>query len=217
MPPTGRSSPKRWDARIPRRPGTRGSHKPSATPRVWLLGAIYFAIVCGIYIISFWLPSLIKQAGVADPLKIGLLTAIPYAIAIVVMIAVNASGDRLRERRWHTLVPAVACGLGLALTAYAGTNLLIAMVGLTIAAAGASAAQASFWCIPPAFLGGAAAAAGIALVNSLGNIAGFASTSLVGWMTGLTHSSTAALYFFAVIVGCGGVLILAIPARLADG
>jgi sugar phosphate permease len=184
--------------------------------RVWLLGVVYFAIVCGIYIISFWLPSLIKQAGVSDPFEIGLLTAIPYIAAIIAMITVNVSADRMRERRWHTLLPALAAAVGLVLTALAGTTTILAMVGLTIAAAGASSAQASFWCLPAAFLGGAAAAAGIALVNSLGNIAGFVSTFLVGWMTELTHSSASALYFFGAIVTLGGVLILAIPAHLVN-
>ena len=184
--------------------------------RVWLLSVIYFTIVCGIYIISFWLPSLIKQAGVADPLTIGFLTAVPYIVAIVAMIAVNISGDRLRERRWHTLLPALVCGAGLALTAFAGTNLLLAMLGLTLAAAGASTAQAAFWCLPSTFLGGAAAAAGIALINSVGNIAGFVSNFFVGWMTDLTGTSQSALYLFGAIVVVGAVMILSVPARLVN-
>ena len=184
--------------------------------RVWLLSAIYFTIVCGIYIISFWLPSLIKQAGVADPLTIGLLTAVPYIVAIVAMIAVNSSGDRRRERRWHTLLPAVVCGLGLAVTAFAGTNVTLAMLGLTLAAAGSSTAQAAFWCLPSTFLGGAAAAAGIALINSIGNIAGFVSNFLVGWMTDLTGTSQSALYLFGAIVMVGALGILTVPARLVN-
>ena len=184
--------------------------------KVWLLGAIYFGIVCGIYIVSFFLPTLIKQTGVTDPLDIGLLTAIPYLVAIAVMLAATASSDRRRERRWHMLAAAAACGLGLAVTAAAGHSTVFVLVGMSIAAAGAAAAQATFWCIPPAFLAGAAAAAGIALVNSLGNIAGFVATFMVGWMTSLTHSSASALYLFAAIVAAGGLLVLAIPARVAD-
>ena len=184
--------------------------------RVWLLGLIYFCIASGIYIVSFWLPTIIKGSGVADPLQIGLLTAIPYAAAIVAMIAANTNSDRLRERRWHTLVPCIVTALGLAVTASATGNTVLAMIGLTLAAAGASSAQAAFWTLPAAFLGGAAAAAGIALVNSLGNVAGFASTYVVGWMTDLTRSTSASLYLFAAILAIGGILVLAIPGRLVN-
>ena len=172
--------------------------------------------MCGIYIISFWLPSLIKQTGVADAFTIGLLSAVPYIAAIIAMIAVNASGDRLRERRWHTLLPALVCGAGLALAAFAKSNVVLAMVGLTLAAAGGSSSQASFWCLPAAFLGGAAAAAGIALINSVGNIAGFVSNFFVGWMTDLTGSSQSALYLFGAIVAIGGLFVLAVPGRLVN-
>jgi D-galactonate transporter len=194
------------------------SHLSAAfkTGRVWLLGLIYFCVASGIYIISFWLPTIIKQTGVADPLEIGLLTAVPYTAAIVAMILVTSSADRLRERRWHTLVPCMVTATGLAVTALAGSNTLLAMIGLILATAGASSAQAAFWSLPAAFLGGAAAAAGIALVNSLGNIAGFASTFLVGWMTDLTHSTSASLYLFAGLLAAGGLLILAIPGRLVN-
>jgi len=194
------------------------SHLSAAfkTGRVWLLGLIYFCVASGIYIISFWLPSIIKQTGVADPFQIGLLTSIPYIVAIGAMIAVNISADRLRERRWHTVVPCLVTALGLAMTAAAGGNTLLAMIGLILATAGASSAQAAFWSLPAAFLGGAAAAAGIALVNSLGNIAGFASTFLVGWMTDLTHSTAASLYLFAGLLAIGGALVLTIPARLVN-
>ena len=194
------------------------SHLSAAfkTGRVWLLGLIYFCLASGIYIISFWLPTLIKQTGVADPLQIGLLTAVPYVAAIIAMITVNSHADRARERRWHTLVPAMVTAGGLILTAWAGNNTLLAMAGLVLATAGASTAQSSFWTFPAAFLGGAAAAAGIALINSLGNIAGFASTFLVGWMTDLTHSTASSLYLFAALIAVGGALILTIPAHLVD-
>src|SRR3984957_11612901 len=167
---------------------------------VWLLGLIYFCVASGIYIISFWLPTIIKGSGVADPLQIGLLTAIPYIAAIVAMLLVNMDADRTRERRWHVIVPALVTALGLAVTAFSGTHTLFAMIGLVLAAAGASSAQSAFWTLPAAFLGGAAAAAGIALVNALGNISGFASTFIVGWMTDLTHSNVTSLYLFAGIV-----------------
>jgi MFS family permease len=186
------------------------------TPRVWLLAAAYFCIASGIYIVSFWVPTIIKQTGVKDPLTIGFLTAIPYIAAVIAMVTVCSHGDRTKERRWHTAAPAAVCAIGLLLTAGATGSTLIALIGLTLAAAGASTAQASFWTLPATFLGGAAAAAGIALVNSVGNIAGFASTYLVGWLADLTHSNVASLYLFGALVLVGAGLVLMIPASVVN-
>ena len=183
------------------------------TGRVWLLGVIYFAIASGIYIISFWVPTIIKQTGVADPLYIGLLTAVPYIVAIVAMVLTNSHADRVRERRWHTVIPTLLTAAGLVVTALSTHNTLIAMAGLTLAAAGASTCQSSFWTFPANLLAGAAAAAGIALINSVGNIGGFASTFVVGWLTDLTHSTSASLYLFAGLLVVSALLLLTIPAR----
>lgn len=194
------------------------SHLSAAfkTPRVWLLGLIYFGIVSGIYLNSFWVPTIIKQAGVADPFRIGLLTAGLYAVAIVAMIALNSSADRMRERRWHTIIPCLVTAAGFAITAWAPGNATVALAGLVLAVAGASAAQAAFWSLPAAFLGGAAAAAGIALVNALGNLAGFTTNNIVGWLGALTHSNAASLTLFAAVMAASGLLILAVPARLVN-
>jgi len=186
------------------------------SPRVWLLGLAYFCIASAIYIASFWMPTLIKQLGVSDPLQIGWLTTIPYSVAIVAMVLNNASADRHRERRWHTAIPCLFTAAGLALCATPDYGLVIAMMALTLAAAGASTAQASFWSLPSTFLTGAAAAAGIALVNSLGNIAGMASTSLVGWLTDLTGSPSSSLYLFAALLVAGAVIVLRLPASVVN-
>jgi D-galactonate transporter len=184
--------------------------------RVWMLGVAYFCIASAIYIASFWMPTLIKQLGVSDPLQIGWLTTIPYSVAIVAMVLTNVSADRLRERRWHTAIPCLLTAAGLALCATPDYGLVVAMMALTLAAAGASAAQASFWSLPPSFLTGAAAAAGIALVNSLGNIAGMASTSLVGWLTDVTGSPSSSLYLFAVLLVAGALMVLRLPASVVN-
>jgi D-galactonate transporter len=184
--------------------------------RVWLLGVIYFAIASGIYIISFWVPTIIKQTGVTDPLHIGLLTAVPYIVAIVAMVLTNSHADRMRERRWHTVIPTLLTAAGLAVTALAAHNTVIAMAGLTLAAAGASSCQSSFWTLPANLLAGAAAAAGIALINSVGNIGGFASTFVVGWLTDLTHSTSASLYLFAGLLVVAALLLLTIPKSVIN-
>jgi D-galactonate transporter len=184
--------------------------------RVWLLGVAYFSVASSIYISSFWMPTLIKQLGIDNPVQIGWLTTIPYVAAIVAMIIVNISADKRAERRWHTAIPCFIAALGLVISGTPGLGIVITMFGLTLAAAGASTSQASFWSLPPMFLTGAAAAAGIALVNSLGNIAGMASTGLVGWMTDLTGSPNSALYLFAVFALIGGLMVLRLPAHTVN-
>ncbi len=184
--------------------------------RVWLLGVAYFCVASSIYISSFWMPTLIKQLGIDNPIQIGWLTTIPYVVAIVAMILVNMSADKRAERRWHTAIPCFVAALGLIISGTPGLGIAITMLGLTLAAAGASTSQASFWSLPPMFLTGAAAAAGIALVNSLGNIAGMASTGLVGWMTDLTGSPNSALYLFAVFALIGGLMVLRLPAHAVN-
>ena len=184
--------------------------------RVWMLGVAYFCIASSIYITSFWMPTLIKQQGINDPLQIGWLSAIPYTVAIFAMVLANFSADRRAERRWHTAIPCFITAIGLALSGTPGLGFGAAMFGLILAAAGASTTQACFWSLPPMFLTGAAAAAGIALVNSLGNIAGMASTALVGWLTDLTGSPNSALYLFAGFAVIGALMVLRLPAQIVN-
>jgi len=184
--------------------------------RVWLLGVAYFCIASSIYITSFWMPTLIKQQGINDPLQIGWLTAIPYSVAIIAMVLANISADRRAERRWHTAIPCMVTAIGLVISGTPGLGMGAAMFGLILAAAGASTTQACFWSLPPMFLTGAAAAAGIALVNSLGNVAGMASTALVGWLTDLTGSPNSALYLFAGFAVIGTVMVLRLPAQIVN-
>ncbi|HWQ37841.1 MAG TPA: MFS transporter [Burkholderiales bacterium] len=184
--------------------------------RVWLLSVAYFFFASAIYVTSFWLPTLIKARGVNDPLHIGLLVAIPYTVATIAMIWTNVHADRTRERRWHAALPCFLAGVGLLLSALPGQALVYGMLALTLATAGACAAVAAFWSLPAAFLVGAAAATGIALINSLGNVAGFVSTSLVGWISDLTGSAQASLYLFGALMFVGGAMVLAIPAKLVN-
>jgi MFS family permease len=207
-------------ANIAREDAAKSSHASIGSafrsPQVWLLSVIYFGIALGIYVLSFWLPTLIKQAGITQPRDIGLMTAVPYLCAMISMVYVSKSADKHGERRWHTIVPCLVCGLGLALSAFGSHNVYLAMLGLTLATMGASTAQAAFWSLPAAFLGGAAAAAGIALVNSIGNLAGFVSTWLVGLLADLTHSTNGSMYFFALILAAAAFAILLVPARLVN-
>jgi len=183
---------------------------------VWQLTAAYFCIVSAVYVLIFWLPTLIKQNGVTDPVHIGLLTAIPYFAAVVASIYNNSMADKHRERRWHTAVPCAITALGLALASMQFDSLVLTMLILTVTAAAASTTQAAFWSVPPTFLNGAAAAAGIALINSVGNIGGMVSTSVVGWITDVTGNSQNSLILFGGMLLLSVVLVLRLPARLVN-
>jgi D-galactonate transporter len=187
-----------------------------ASPRVWLMGSIYFSFVMGLYGIGFWLPTIIKATGVTDALKIGLLSAIPYAAAVVAMIVIARSADRRGERRWHVALPAALGALGLVLSVVWAHQTALAMLGLTLATMGILTTLPLFWSLPTAFLGGAAAAAGIALINSVGNLAGFLSPYLIGWLKQVTASTAAGMYMLAAFMVLGGLLALSVPKSLVN-
>lgn len=179
-------------------------------PKIWLLGAVYFCLVLGQYVISFWMPTIIRNSGVAEPWAIGMLTAIPYSVAAISMVLVGRSSDRHREYRWHLAICACIGAGGVIFGTLFGKSLLLAMLGLTIGTAAMISSLPVFWGMPTAVVGGAAAAAGIALINSLGNVAGFFSTIVVGWLTQITGSTQVAMYFMAGALVLGGLLGLSV-------
>ena len=185
-------------------------------PRVWLMAAIYFCCMMGLYGVSFYLPTLIKAAGVKDALDVGMLTAIPYGCAVVAMLFNARSADRTGERRWHFSVASALGGLGLMLATIYGDNVTLAMAALSLGTAGLLATMPVFWTYPSAILGGTAAAAGIAMINSVGNLAGFVSPSIIGWMKDVTHSTNAGMYVVSAALFLGAVLALLQPRSLVN-
>jgi MFS family permease len=181
-------------------------------PNVWMLGLIYFCIQSGVYAINFWLPSIIKASGAQSPASIGWLSAIPYLAAAFFMPWIGSSADRRRERRWHLSIPMLMGVGGLAIAAAFPTNIAVAIAGLTIATMGALSGLPMFWPLSSGFLTPAAAAGGVALINSTGQIAGFVSPYFVGWVKDATHSTDLALYFLAGVMLFGAILVLRIPA-----
>ena len=187
-----------------------------SSPRVWLMSAIYFSFVMGLYGVSFWLPTIIKQTGVKGALDVGLLTAIPYGCAVIGMILFARSADRRGERRWHIAIPALAGAVGLVLSVQWHSDTTMAMVALTIATIGILTTLPLFWSLPTSFLAGTGAAAGIALINSLGNLAGFLSPYAVGWLKDMTQSTDSGMYLLAVCMVVGAALTLSVPARMVN-
>jgi len=187
-----------------------------SSPRVWLMSAIYFSFVMGLYGVSFWLPTIIKQTGVKGALDVGLLTAIPYGCAVIGMIVVAHSADRRGERRWHIALPALLGAVGLVLSVQWHGSTTMAMVALTLATIGILTTLPLFWSLPTAFLAGTGAAAGIALINSLGNLAGFISPYAVGWLKDMTQSTDSGMYLLAACMVVGAMLVLSVPAKMVS-
>ncbi|MBS7780922.1 MFS transporter [Acidovorax sp. CCYZU-2555] len=184
--------------------------------RVWLLGLIDLSLMMSVYAISFWLPTIMRDAGVRDTFHIGLLTAIPNALAIIALIMNGASSDRLRERRWHIVVPAFIGAMGMGLSTLFTDNIALTVTMFALATAGITATFPVFWCLPATFLTGPAAAAGIALIASIASFGGFAATYILGWLRDVTHGSSAGILLFAgcLLVGCA--LTLALPKHVVN-
>jgi len=175
-------------------------------PRVLTLALLYFCIVVGLYGIGFWMPQVIQAFGLM-PLEIGFLTAIPYLFASIAMVIWGWHSDRSSERIWHVALPLFLASAAFAWSAVSGP-LGLTMAALTLATLGIYAAIGTFWSLPTSILTGTGAAAGLALVNSIGNLGGLAGPSIVGVIKQGTGSFTAALLFLAAMVALGGVIAL---------
>lgn len=201
-------------AAIDQESGQKTSHSARdglGNPLVWLLGAVYFCLVMGQYVVGFWMPTIVRATGVTQPLHIGLLTALPFAAATVTMIFLCRSSDRHQEYRWHLAVAALVGAGGVVFGTAMSHNVVLAMAGLTVGTAGMIAALPVFWGLPTGVLSGVAAAAGIALINSLGNIAGFFSTMVVGWVSQVTGDTRYSMYALAGVLAAGAVLAVLTP------
>lgn len=180
--------------------------------RLWALSLLYFCIVIAFYGISFWLPQIMQTTSAHSSSTIVLLSAIPYMAATVGLVVIGASSDRSGERRWHVAMSCLVGAGGFLLTAWLPGNLSTALVTLSIAAFGIWGALGPFWTMPTALLRGTAAAGGIAIVNSVGNVGGFAGPFLVGWVRDTTGVFTAGLLTLAAILVAGAVVAVCIPA-----
>ncbi|GAB3098638.1 MFS transporter [Bordetella muralis] len=185
-------------------------------PRMLLLSLIYFCVIMGQYGLTFWMPTLIKASGVTGVLNIGLLSAVPYMVAIVAMLSFGRSSDRTGERRWHVIIPMLMGAVGYLIVAMSGNHVPMALIGLSLAAAGVITPGPLFWALPSAFLVGSAAAAGVAAINAFAGLAGFVSPYFIGWLRDLTQSSTIAMYISAAVLLVGAMLVLMIPAKLVN-
>ncbi len=184
--------------------------------RVWLMCLIYFCFVMGQYGLTLWMPTLVKATGVTGNLHIGLLSAIPFGCAIIAMNLIGRSADARRERRWHLIVPAMMGAVGFVGAALFADNTAISIASLSLAAAGVLTCAPLFWSLPTSFLSGAAAAVGIAAINSVGNLAGFVSPYLIGYLKDLTHNGATGMYMLAIMLVIGSAAVLKTSPKLVN-
>ncbi|MFP5516455.1 MAG: MFS transporter [Alphaproteobacteria bacterium] len=184
--------------------------------KVWMLGGIDFAILLTAYAIGFWLPTFIRKTGVIDPFHIGLLTMIPNIVAVVGILLIGASSDRMRERRWHIIVPFLAASAAMATSTFYADNIVATVALFTVASVGVLGPLPAYFSLPATFLKGTAAATGFAMAISLASIAGLVSNSLIGIVIDLTGSSSAALWFFSGCLLIGALLVYALPPKVVN-
>ena len=184
--------------------------------RLWLMCFIYFTFIVGQYGLTFWMPTLIHGTGISQTTRIGWLSAIPFVCAVIAMNLCGRSADVHRERRWHVIVPALCGAAGFCVAASFSHNTLVSVIALSVAAAGVLTCAPLFWSLPTSFLAGTAAAAGVAIINSIGNLAGFASPVMIGHLRDLTHSSQSGMYALAGIMVAGAFAVWSVPAKLVN-
>jgi len=168
--------------------------------KVWLGGWVYFCMVVAMYGLVMWLPQIIARTlGPGTIMRVSLLVMIAYAFAMIGMVLIGASSDRLGERRMHIMGALGLCLIGLLLLAF-GSDLGVILVGASLSAMGIWGMIAPFWGLTTAFLTGQAAAAGIALINSLGNLGGFAGPYVIGFVKTCTGDFRLSFLFIALLI-----------------
>ena len=175
-------------------------------PRVLALSLIYFGTSAGLYTLGIWAPQIIKQLGVSS-MTVGLLNAIPPVISVVAMVLWSRHSDRTGERTWHVIIACLAAAAGLIIAA--GASSVVGLIAaLTIVNVGISCAKPPLWSMPTTFLSGAAAASGIATINSIGNLGGFAGPAMIGWVKDQTGNFAGGLYFVAGLLVVSAITTL---------
>ena len=197
------------DHKVDLKPGQHGKLAAALSDsKTYVLAFVYFCCACAVYTVTFWLPTMIKNQGISSVATIGWYTAVPYIFGAIGVLVISRSSDHFKERRWHvggTLVLGVSA---LFATSFLGSAFAPVMVLLCIAAFFIFGGGSLFWSIPPTYLGREAAAAGIAVISSLGILGGFVSPTLIGWIKESTGSIQMGLGALTALVIVGGLTIL---------
>ena len=184
-----------------------------ASGRVWHLALTYFGLMIGLYALQSWTPQLVKSlSSLYSNSTIGLLVTIPNLVGLAAMIIVSRNSDRKLERRYHVAIPAIVAAAALALLGATRSPLYSVML-LSLAAAGIYSLLGPFWTLPGEFLTGFSAAAGIALINSIGNLGGFAGPYMIGTIAMKTGNLYAGLATAGFALFVSAVLVLLLPRK----
>jgi len=177
-------------------------------PRFYAIASLGLAIMVSTAGVFLWLPTIIQRTGVHDVVQIGLLSAIPFIAGFTAQFFVARASDRSLERRWHAAIPAILSAVGWGSLPFAAGNPALALLLLTLATAGSLAAMGPYWTLPTAYLSGASAAGGIALITTIAGFGNFISPILVGQISRRTGSLAAGQIYFAVLLLLGAALFL---------
>jgi len=200
--------------KVPKDPITVG--QALAHTRVWHLIAIYFTAMVSLNTMTFWMPQLLKTfSSQYSNTTVGVLVMIPYVAAVTAMIFVSRSSDRALERRYHAAVPVMIAAIALVLLSTTnGSSAFISVILWCFVAAGVYSLLPPFWSMPTEFLSGFSAAAGIAFINSVGNIGGFFGPYVMGVINKQTGSFRGGLVVASVSLFTSAMLILALRKRI---
>jgi MFS family permease len=184
--------------------------------RLWLFSGIYFTLIMGLYGFIYWVPTIVKSLTHANNVNVGLISAIPYLIAAISMVAIGAAADYTGRRRWTVSICAVVGSAGI-VALCASDRPVLGMASLCVASIGIFGTLGPFWALPSRYLRRTAAAGGIAVVNSTGALAGFVAPSAIGFAKQATGRFTAGLLVVAASLLVGSVLILLVPGSVEGG
>jgi MFS family permease len=170
-----------------------------------LLCAVWFCNTLATYGVFLFLPKILQEASGWSGLRLAFITAAPFVLALAGMVLIGRHSDLRQERKWHVVACALTAALGLLFAASFPRSVPLLVAGFALSQLGARAVQGVFWAIPPLFLGGSAAAAGIAMINAVGNLGGFVGPSVVGWLRSSDPGYSRGLLFLA-----GSLVVVAV-------
>jgi ACS family tartrate transporter-like MFS transporter len=178
-----------------------------ASGRVWLLCAVYFLNTSVTYAIFLWLPKMLSEASGASGFMLSAMTAIPFTAALVAMVMIGRHSDQTGERKFHVAACATTAAVGLLLAAASQHSIWLLVLSFTLSQMGQRSVMSVFWAIPPIFLGGTGAAAGIALINAIGNLGGWFGPSMMGWLRETTGGYVGGLLVLAAVLVAEAIVV----------